>query len=34
VHLGVLTFDLSAKPDHMKLSLPENQDWIALYHCK
>jgi hypothetical protein len=34
VHLGVLTFDLSAKPDHIKIGLPENQDWIALYRCK
>jgi hypothetical protein len=33
VHLGVLTFDLSAK-DHIKISLPENKDWIALYRCK
>ena len=34
VHLGVLTFDLSAKPDHIKISLPESKDWIALYPCK
>lgn len=32
VHLGVLTLDLS-DPDHIKIGLPENQDWIALYHC-
>jgi hypothetical protein len=34
VHLGVLTFDLSAKEDHIKIMLPESQDWIALYPCK
>ncbi len=33
VHLGVLTLDLTAK-DLIKLSLPENKDWIALYRCK
>jgi hypothetical protein len=33
VHLGVLTLDLS-DPDHIKIGLPENQDWIALYRCK
>ena len=33
VHLGVLTLDLS-DPEHIKIGLPENQDWIALYHCK
>ncbi len=34
VHLGVLTFDLSAKPDHIKIALPETADGIALYPCK
>jgi len=33
VHLGVLTIDRS-DPDHIKIGLPESQDWIALYHCK
>jgi hypothetical protein len=33
VRLGVLTLDLS-DPDHIKLALPENKDWIALYRCK
>ena len=33
VHIGVLTLDLS-DPDHIKIGLPENQDWIALYRCK
>jgi hypothetical protein len=33
VHVGVLTLDLS-DPDHIKIGLPENQDWIALYRCK
>lgn len=34
VHLGVLTFDLSAKPDHIKISLPEDKDQITLYPCQ
>jgi hypothetical protein len=33
VNLGVLTLDLS-DPDHIKIGLPEKQDWIALYRCK
>ena len=33
VHVGVLTIDRS-DPEHIKIGLPENQDWIALYHCK
>ena len=34
VHLGTLTLDLSAKADHIRISLPEKQDWITLYPCK
>lgn len=34
VHLGTMTLDLSEKPARMKIMLPENQDWIALYPCK
>ena len=34
VHFGTLTFDLSAKDDHSRIILPENQDWITLYPCK
>jgi len=34
VHLGTLTFDLSAKDNYIKIHLPEKQDWIALYACK
>lgn len=34
VHFGTLTFDLSAKEDHTRISLPEKQDWITLYPCK
>jgi hypothetical protein len=34
VHLGTMTFDLSAKPDSIKIILPENADWITLYPCK
>jgi len=33
VHLGVLTLDIP-DPDHIKIGLPENQEWIALYRCK
>jgi hypothetical protein len=29
-----MTFDLSAKPDSIKITLPENEDWITLYPCK
>jgi hypothetical protein len=34
VHLGTMTFDLSAKPDSIKITLPESEDWITLYPCK
>ena len=34
VHLGSLSFDLSAKDGPIKIRLPENQDWIALYPCR
>ena len=29
-----MTFDLSAKPDSVRITLPENADWITLYPCK
>jgi hypothetical protein len=32
--IGTLTFDLSKKPDHIRIMLPESQDWITLYVCK
>lgn len=34
VQFGTLTFDLSAKEDHIRISLPPRQDWIVLYPCK
>jgi hypothetical protein len=34
VKLGTLTFDLSAKPVYIRITLPESQDWITLYVCK
>ncbi len=34
VHLGTLSFDLSEKPDRIKLTLPESEDWITLYACR
>lgn len=32
--IGILHFDLSKKPDHIRLMLPESQDWLTLYVCK
>jgi hypothetical protein len=32
--IGTLTFDLSKKPDHIRIILPESQDWLTLYVCK
>ena len=34
VHLGTMIFDLSAKPDSIKIILPETADWLTLYPCK
>jgi hypothetical protein len=34
VHIGTMTFDLSAKEDHTRIKLPESEDWITLYPCK
>jgi hypothetical protein len=34
VQLGTLTFDLSEKPERIRITLPESQDWITLYVCK
>ena len=34
VHVGTMTFDLSAKPDSLKIILPETADWLTLYPCK
>jgi hypothetical protein len=31
---GTLTFDLSKKPERIRIMLPESQDWITLYICK
>jgi hypothetical protein len=32
--IGTLTFDLSKKPDHIRIMLPEAQEWLTLYVCK
>ena len=32
--IGTLTFDLSKKPEHIRIMLPEGQDWITLYVCQ
>ena len=34
VRLGKVTFDLSGKPERMRITLPESQDWITLYACR
>ena len=34
VQLGTLTFDLSEKPERIRMTLPETEDWITLYVCK
>ena len=34
VHIGTMTFDLSAKEDHTRIKLPESEDWITLYPCQ
>ena len=33
VHVGTMTFDLSATPDRIKIILPENADWIRSTHA-
>jgi hypothetical protein len=32
--IGTLTFDLSKKPESIRIMLPESQDWLTLYVCK
>jgi hypothetical protein len=32
--IGVLHFDLSKKPEHIRIMLPDSQDWLTLYVCK
>ena len=32
--IGTLHFDLSKQPDHIRIMLPESQDWLTLYVCK
>jgi len=32
--IGGLHFDLSNKPEHIRIMLPESQDWLTLYVCK
>ena len=34
IRVGILTLDLSAKTDHVRVKLPEQQDWITIYPCK
>jgi hypothetical protein len=34
MRLGTLTFDLSEKPERIKIALPDRQEWITLYVCK
>lgn len=32
--IGTLHFDLSKKPDYIRIMLPESQDWLTLFICK
>jgi hypothetical protein len=32
--IGTLHFDLSKKPELIRIMLPESQDWLTLYVCK
>jgi hypothetical protein len=32
--IGTLHFDLSKKPERIRIMLPESQDWITLYLCQ
>ncbi|HEX2447884.1 MAG TPA: hypothetical protein VHK26_06830 [Methyloceanibacter sp.] len=32
--IGTLHFDLSNKSDHIRIMLPESQDWLTLYRCE
>lgn len=34
VRLGTLVFDLSEKPERIRIALPDSQDWITLYICR
>jgi hypothetical protein len=34
VRLGTLSFDLSEKPERIRIALPESQDWITLHACR
>ena len=34
ISLGTLTLDLTDKADHLRVKLPEKQDWITIYPCK
>jgi hypothetical protein len=32
--IGTLHFDLSKKPDYIRIMLPESEDWLTLFICK
>lgn len=34
VRLGTVSFDLSEKPERIRIALPESEDWITLYPCR
>jgi len=34
VRVAPLTLDLTDKADHVRVKLPEKQDWITIYPCK
>ena len=34
VRVAPLTLDFTDKADHVRVKLPQNQDWITIYSCK
>jgi hypothetical protein len=34
MRLGTLTFDLSGKPERIRIMVPDRQEWITLYVCR
>ena len=34
MRLGTLAFDLSGKPERIRIALPDREEWITLYVCR
>lgn len=34
IRIGILTLDLTDKADHVRVKLPERDEWITIYPCK